>query len=413
MDESFTADFFAGNRAQLRKLFTGTAPIILTAHGLLQKSGDEFFPFQQDNAFWYLTGVEDPDVILVMDKAKEYLIVPDRDAIIEIFDGVIEKDLIARRSGITEIYGQKEGWKQLKARLKKVKHVATFGANPPYIDFYGMYTNPARRTLIEKMKSINADIELLDIREHVTRMRTIKQPVEIQSIRRAVDITVETFKEIVLPSQLAGYKYEYEIEAEITRGFRRRGALGHSFTPVVAAGKNTCTMHHVQNNGPVAHNDLLLLDIGASFNHYAADIARTYVPNGKPSKRQQKVYDAVLEAQDYAISLLKPGVRLRDYEKLVETFVGEKLRELGVIKVVNRETVRESGMFPHLTTHHLGLDTHDATDYDEPLKPGMVMVAEPGIYIRDENIGVRIEDDLLVTETGVEVLSSRLPRSLV
>lgn len=412
MDEAFGSEFFSANRERLRQLFTGTAPIVLTAHGLLQKNGDEFFPFQQDSSFWYLTGVEHPDVVLVMDKGREYLIVPPRDPMVEIFDGEIATDLIARRSGIKEVLTEKEGWRMLEARLKKVQHVATLAANPAYIDYFGMYTNPARRMLIKKIKKLNPDIELLDLRQHLARMRMVKQPVEIEALRRAIDITIDTVKEVSRPSRLGKYTYEYEVEADITRGFRRRGALGHGFSPIVAAGSNACTMHHVVNNGALASDELLLLDVGASYGHYTADIARTYALNGRPSRRQQQVHEAVCEAQDYAISLLKPGVIPREYEKQIESFVGEKLRELGLIKTITRETVRESGMFPHLTSHFLGLDAHDAGDYDAPLKPGVVMVAEPGIYVKEEGLGVRIEDDLIITEDGCEVLTSRLSRTL-
>lgn len=412
MDNAFGSDFFSGNREKLRQLFTGTAPIVLTGNGLLQKAGDETYPFQQDGSFWYLTGVDDPGVVLVMDKGREYLIVPTRDAVVEAFDGAIDIVEISRRSGITEILNEKEGWKQLESRAKKVQHVATLAANPSYIEFLGMYTNPARRTLIKRLKKANPEVDLLDLRQHLSRMRMVKQQIEIDAIQRAVDITVESIKETMRSSRLIKYAYEYEIEAELSRGFRRRGAAGHAFSPIVAGGKNACTMHHARNDSPLASDELVLLDVGASYSHYAADIARTYSLNDKPSRRQQQIFEAVCEAQDYAYSLLKPGVILSEYEKLVEAFIGEKLRELGLIKTITHETVRDSGFFPHRTSHFLGIDTHDAGDYDAPLKPGVVLVAEPGIYIPEEGIGVRIEDDLLITEDGVQVLSSKLPRTL-
>jgi Xaa-Pro aminopeptidase len=412
MDNAFGSDFFGGNREKLRQLFTGTAPIVLTANGLLQKSGDENFPFKQDPNFWYLTGIADPDVILVMDKGREYLIVPTREAIMDTFDGAIDVADISRRSGIKEVLTQKEGWKLLETRVKKVQHVATLAANPAYIDFFGMYTNPARRLLIKKLKKTNPDIELLDLRQHMARMRMVKQPIEVEAIQHAIDITVEGLKETMRASKVAKYAYEYEIEAELTRSFRRRGATGHSFTPVVASGKNACTIHHMSNDSPLASDELVLLDVGAYYSNYAADIARTYSLNGKPSRRQQQVHEAVCAAQDYALSLLRPGVILNEYEDLVEAFIGEKLRELGLIKSISRETVRDSGFFPHRTTHYLGIDTHDAGDYDAPLKPGVTLVIEPGIYIQAEGIGVRVEDDYIITEDGAECLSSKLPRSL-
>jgi len=411
MSPEFTSDFFAVNRERLRQLFTGTAPIVLTAHGAMQKGADEAYPFQQDSSFWYLTGIDEPGVVLVMDKGREYLIVPTRDAVIEKFDGSIDRDDMARRSGIKDILNQKDGWKQLESRLKKVQHVATLAANPAYNDYLGMYMNPARRTLITRLKQINDDIELLDLRQHLARMRMIKQPIELDALQRAIDVTIDTLKEVTRPSQLAKYAYEYEVEADLSRGFRRRGAEGHGFAPIVAGGLNACTLHHVRNDSALSSDELTVIDVGAAAGHYVADITRTISLNGKPSRRQQQVHEAVAAAQDYAYSLLKPGILLREYEKQVENFVGEKLRELGLIKSITHETVRDA-FFPHATSHFLGLDAHDAGDYDEPLKPNTVITVEPGIYIRDEAIGVRIEDDVLITEDGCKVLSARLPRDL-
>src|SRR3981081_3154058 len=133
MSVEFGSDFFSANRERLRQLFTGTAPIVLTAYGQLQRAGDESYPFKQDGSFWYLTGIDDPDVILVMDKGREYLIVPKREAVIEVFDGAIDPVELSRRSGIKDVLNEKEGWKQLESRLRKVQHVATLAANPAYI----------------------------------------------------------------------------------------------------------------------------------------------------------------------------------------------------------------------------------------------------------------------------------------
>jgi Xaa-Pro aminopeptidase len=411
MSPDFTSDFFVANRERLRQLFTGTAPIVLTAHGAMQKSADEAYPFHQDSNFWYLTGIDEPGVILVMDKAREYLIIPTRDAVIEKFDGSIDIDDLTRRSGIKDVLNEKDGWKQFESRLKRVQHIATLAANPAYNDYLGMYMNPARRSLIHRLKEANADVELLDLRQHLARMRMVKQPIELEALQCAIDTTIDAMKEVMRPTQLAKYAYEYEVEADLSRGFRRRGAEGHGFSPIVAGGINACTLHHVRNNSPLSSDELTVIDVGAASSHYVADITRTVSLNGKPSRRQQQVHEAVAAAQDYAYSLLKPGVLLREYEKQMEQFVGEKLRELGLIKSITHETVRES-FFPHATSHFLGLDAHDAGDYDEPLKPNTVITVEPGIYIRDEAIGVRIEDDILITEDGCKVLSSRLPRDL-
>jgi Xaa-Pro aminopeptidase len=409
-NNAFDSSFFASNRERLRQLFTGTAPIVIPGSGLMQRASDEPFPFYQDRSFWYLTGIDEPGIILVMDKGKEYLIVPPREVVREQFDGSIDFDELSRISGVQTVLYEKEGWKQLESRLKKVQHVATLAANPRFVDFLGMYTNPARADLIQRIKQANESVELLDLRTHLARMRMIKQEAELAAIQRAIDVTIEGIKEVTRPKQLAKYAYEYEVEADLTRAFRRRGALGHSFSPVIASGERTCTMHHMRNDAPLASGELLIMDVGAQVDYYAADLARTVVLGGQPTRRQEQVYAAVQEAQVYALSLLKPGALLRDYEKQMEEFIGEKLRELGLIKSIDRDSVRY--YFPHATSHFLGLDTHDAGDYDHALEPGVVLAVEPGIYIPGESLGVRIEDNVLITPDGNTVLSSRLPQGL-
>lgn len=411
MSDLFGSDFFAGNRERLRQLFTGTAPIVVTAHGLVQKTADEAFSFRQDSSFWYLTGIDEPDVVLVMDKGREYLIVPDRGDWVETSEGVLDLAELSRRSGVETIVSQKDGWKQLTARIKKVRHVATLSANPPYMDGYSMYANPARAMLIKRLKEMNSELELLDLRKHLMRMRMVKQPIEIEALRKSVDITVETIKSVCKPQRLAKYAYEYEVEADITQGFRRRGAQGHAFTPVVVAGERACVLHKSATDVPLASDELMVVDVGARNAYYCADIARTFSLGGKPSRRQQAVWQAVCDVQDYAYSLLKPGVVLTEYEKQIEHFMGEKLRELGLIKSISSEAVRQS-FFPHRTSHYLGIDAHDSGDYDRPLEPGVVLVAEPGIYIKEEGIGIRIEDVVLINEDGCEILSQKLPREL-
>ncbi len=409
MQELFGAEFFAGNRARLRELFTGKAPIVVTANGLLQRGGDSGYAFAQDANFWYLTGVEEPDVILVIDRDNEYLIVPDRNAVQEVFDGVIETSVLSRRSGIQKIYDQKTGWNKLSGRLKKVKHIATVAPAPAYIEQIGMYVNPARANLIQKLKAYNQDLELLDLSPHLSRQRMIKQPAEIVAIQKAIDITISSLKESLKPSKMKTYSHEYQIEAEITRGFRKRGADGQAFEPIVASGERACVLHNLANNAPLTKNNLVVVDVGAQYQHYASDISRTVI-YGNSSRRQQSVVAAVIEAQSFAISLLKPGVMLKDYEHQVVMFVGEKLRELGLIKTITEESVRE--FYPHATSHFVGLNVHDVGDYNRPLEQGIVLTVEPGIYIKAEAIGVRIEDDVLITPNGNKVLSNKLSREL-
>jgi Xaa-Pro aminopeptidase len=241
-------------------------------------------------------------------------------------------------------------------------------------------------------------------------MRMIKQPAELAAMQAAIDITISTIKEALRPAKLKKYAFEYEIEAELTRGFRRRGANGHSFEPIVAGGKRACTLHNVANDNPLAANELVIIDSGAEVEHYAADITRT-INLGTPSRRQRLVHAAVLEVQRFALGLLGPGVLLKEYEQQVHHFMGEKLRELGLIKTITHKNIR--AFYPHGTSHFIGLNVHDAGDYDRPLEPGVVVSCEPGIYIPKEGIGVRIEDDILITKTGNKILSDKLPRDLL
>jgi Xaa-Pro aminopeptidase len=168
-------------------------------------------------------------------------------------------------------------------------------------------------------------------------------------------------------------------------------------------------MHYITNQAPLSADELVVLEVGAEVEHYSADIART-VSMSTPSRRQQVIHETVLEVQEFARNLLKPGTLLREYEDEVAVFMGEKLRELGLIKTISDENVRM--YFPHRTSHFLGLNTHDVGDYDRPIEPGVVLTVEPGIYIPEEGIGVRIEDDVLITSHGNKILSNKLPRAL-
>lgn len=401
------ADFFVENRRRLRELFTGTAPIILTANGLLQRNSDVTYPFRQDSSFWYFTGIEEPDILLVLDKGKEYLIVPERDASRQAFDGAIDIKVLSKCSGVDDVLLADQGWKQLGARLKKVKHIATIAPAPIYLEHHGMYTNPARARLLKKVRHHNPAVELLDLRDQVTRLRMIKQPEELTCIQSAIDITAESLTALKKRGW-DKFEYEYQLESAITDRFGKKRAR-HAYSPIVASGGNACTLHYVHNSGRIQENAFVLLDVGAEVNNYAADITRTYAV-GTVSKRHRSVYEAVLAVQEYAFDLLKPGITVKEFEHKVQQFMGEKLRELGLIKSIESYEVRK--YYPHATSHFLGLDVHDVGDYERPLEPGMVMTVEPGIYIPEENIGVRIEDNVVITESGMENLSAKLSRVL-
>ncbi|CAN5177476.1 aminopeptidase P family protein [soil metagenome] len=406
MSSPFSADFFAANRRRLQSVLPADATIVVTANGLIQRGADSPFAFAQDANFWYLTGIDEPDVTLVIDGQREFLLAPVREGARATFDGALDQEELIRVSGVSEVLNEAAGWKRVDEVLKKSGRVATLAAAPSYIEQYGMYSNPSRLRLQERLHKHVAELEIIDIRIELARLRMIKQLPEIAAIQKAIDITAASLKD-AFKGERTRFKYEYELEAAVAAGFRSRGAVGHSFEPIVAGGQRACTLHNVANQSRLKADEIVVVDVGAEYEHYAADITRT-VALQKPTARQQSVYDSVLEVQQYAANLLKPGVNLRDYEHKVAKRMAKELRLLKLIK--SGDDVRT--YFPHATSHYLGLNVHDVGDYEQPLKPGIVMTVEPGIYIPDEGIGVRIEDDVLITDSGIQILSDSLPRKL-
>lgn len=405
MSALFNANFFKGNRQALRSQVDGL--LIFTANGLLQRSGDTTFPFRQDSNFWYLTGVNEPDVILVMDGAEEYLIVPSRGAAKQIFDGSIDTAKLSQISGITEILDEKEGWHRLGAAVRQAKTITTCRASDSYISQVGIFTNPARQRLLHHINEcLDSEVTLQDVRPLLAVMRMHKQEPEIQAIQRAITSTTDAFRSVMKQRRM--YISEYEVQADLTRYFIRAGGQ-HAYEPIVAGGLRACTLHYTANNLALDTAELVLIDAGAELEGYAADITRTLALR-RPSVRQKAVHTAVRTVQEFAYAQLKPGVLLKEYEQKVEQKMGQELQKLKLITSINREAVRH--YYPHATSHFLGLDVHDVADYAKPLQSGMVLTVEPGIYIPEESIGIRIEDDVLITDKGIEVLSKDLPSGL-
>ena len=235
------------------------------------------------------------------------------------------------------------------------------------------------------------------------RLRSIKSSEEIRLMREAIEISKKGFTrlmEFVKPGV-----WEYEVEAELIHQYIRNRANGHSFAPIVASGASACVLHYVENNKQCKDGDLLLIDCGVDYANYASDMTRVLPVNGKFSTRQKEVYNAVLRIMRAAQQLLKPGVMLMDYQKQVELITEKELVDLGVlsledIKNQNPEWPALKRFFMHGTSHFLGIDVHDVGMRYEPMKPGMTFSCEPGIYIKEEGIGIRIENEIMITENG-------------
>lgn len=406
MTDKFSSDFFINNRKKLQEV-TDAKVIAIAANGLLQRSADTTFSFRQDSNFWYLSGVDEPDFVLIITVDETFLIAPKRGDHRDLWDGSIDRKSIKDISGIDLILEHHDGWTRLDMLLRKHKKVHTITPAEAYYEHFGFYANPARGVLLNAM-SKHRKLEQVDIRKNIAGLRQLKQPIEIEALKNAIDITSKSLRSV--KKKLASYKNERHIVADITRDFIRNGVDGHAYQPIVAAGTNATTIHYIKNNHAIDSGDLVLMDVGAEYSNYSADITRTYSVS-KPTKRQSEVYDSVIRVQQYAFDNLKPGIDMRKYEKGVDRFMADQLKRLKLIDDID-DKKKLKKYYPHLTSHFLGLDTHDSADYEKSLQPGMVLTVEPGIYIPEEGIGIRVEDDVLVTDNGIEVLSSSLSSEL-
>lgn len=398
MPNLFKPDFFINNRQKLQHKANINGPIVITANGLLQKGGDLVYEFYQDRNFWYLTGIDLPGFILVIDENEEFLIEPPASKVSKVMEGGYDIAELKKQSGIIETYDESVGFKKLKSSLGREVGILT--APDKYINEYGFYTNPARAELISKLRTLDKGTKQVSINRGLARLRSIKQPDEIEALKYAVFVTEDALK--IIKENISLFKTEAQVDAFISTVFKTNNCEV-AFDSIVASGSNATTIHYTKNSDQIKNNTFVVLDVGASYFNYCADISRTY-SYGEITKRQREVYDAVLMTQQFAMNEIRPGVHLKKYEKLVEEFMGDRLKSLGLIKEIKREAIRK--YFPHSTSHFLGLETHDVGEYDKPLEANMVITVEPGIYIQEEGIGVRIEDDLLITKKGYAVLST-------
>ncbi len=392
----FSPKFFVTNRQRLRGVLPGSA-IVVAANGQLQRSADTPFVFRQDSNFWYLTGITEPDLILYIDQdAEEYIVLPDRDDHRNLWDGEVNTRSYEEVSGIKNYISSKQFSEKLEQlKLAKIK-VARPSPPDPYLSTYGMFTNPARAILEKRL--IKAGLKRVDCRMDLARLRSVKQKIELEAIQQAIDITIESLKSI--KKKLSSQKSELELSNYLLAEFLKRGANGVAFESVIASAKNAATIHHRASDQSVKNDSLLLLDVGAEFSNYAADISRTWVI-GEVAAKQLKCMAAVKEVQDFAFSLLRPGIFLRDYASQVRKFAADCYKQNRLIE--HKQQIDE--VLPHAISHFLGLDVHDAGDYERPIEENMVLTVEPGIYLPAERIGVRIEDDALITKTGARWLS--------
>ncbi len=363
--------------------FLGNDVAILHGAKELIRNGDVHFPFRQNSFFYYLTGFNEPDAIAVFKDGEFILFNRPRNPEREIWDG--------KRAG-------QEG---------AIQH---FGANHAYpIETYD-----------EKIKSFTKGRKVRDekeIQQFLSDCRLIKSPDEIKTMRKANEISINSHLAVLQHAKSS--QYEFELQGIFTGHCLRQGSQSMAYSPIVAAGKNACTLHYVENNQKIHKDDCILIDAGCEFENYASDITRVFPMSGKFTGQQKAVYDIVYEAQRAAIDHIKPGIKWPEPQEMILNILVQGLADLKLLHGNIENLIEQKAFLPyymHNFGHWLGLDVHDVGGYrmsnseTRQLQPGTVLTIEPGLYISEWNIGVRIEDNILVTEHGYENLTERLPR---
>jgi Xaa-Pro aminopeptidase len=378
--------------------------IILSTNPENIRNGDVLYPFLPDSNFWYLTGFKEPECIAVISKDNYSIFLRERDPEREIWDG--ERLGLSRANEALmsdNAYPISELNQKLPQLISKSEHI--------YFDIDNTYRGSEIIEMIPKSK-------LNSIKNLINEMRLHKDELEISLMRHAASISVKAH-ELAMQKVRSGM-FEYEITSLFDQIFRANNAE-HAYPPIVAGGKNSCILHYINNDQELHENDLLLIDSGCEYEGYASDITRTFPVSGKFSNAQKEIYSIVLDAQKVAIDEMYVGNNIRAPHFEASRVIKEGLISIGLMKP--NDDIRK--FYMHGTGHWLGMDVHDVGDYnieDSPrrFEEGMVMTVEPGIYIRGDakidtkfhNIGIRIEDDVLITKNGPEVLTGSLVKEI-
>lgn len=399
--------FFIQNREEFCAKLKPKSIAIFLSHDIYPTNADATFPFKQNNDLFYLCGINQEDTMLILypdakeEKDKCILFIRETNEHIAIWEG--EKLTMTQAeilSGISSIYWDKEFETVLHRLLKDVENL--------YLN-----TNEharAEKKIANREERFGALLKAQYTSLHIERsaplmheLRVIKKKEEIEQIKKACAITQHAFDRVL--RFIKPGVFEFEIEAEITHEFLKRRSYGPAYPSIIASGKDACVLHYVTNNKSCESGDLILMDFGAEYGNYASDLTRTVPVNGKFSPRQKEVYQAVLSILKQSTALLYPGNTFENYQKAVNAMVEQELIGLKLLKkeeVLNQDPKNPlfKKYFMHGISHFLGLDVHDVGDRTGTMKEGMILTCEPGIYIKEENLGVRLENNILITAEG-------------
>ena len=408
---------YIGNRNNFAAAMSANAIALLCSNDVQYTNADDSMGFAQNNDLLYLSGIdqEASTLLLYPDAAKkenkEILFIKKTDDHIKVWEGEkLTKAEAATISGIKRVEWTEDFEKILQSMAFEAD--AFFLGHNEHVKRATRELETQQDRLIKWCKK-QYPLHIFERAAKLTRgLRQIKSEEEVQMIQQAADISIHGFKR-VLKKTKPGIK-EFELEAELTYVFLKHGAIRHAFKPIVASGKNACALHYNTNDDRCLEGDMILMDFGVCYGNYNSDTTRCFPVNGKFSKRQKEVYQAVLNCLKKGSALLKPGIMSEKYEADMAKLVEKELIGLGLL---NAEDIAKQDpdqplykkYFMHGTAHHIGLDVHDVGLYSRPFEPGMVLTCEPGIYIPEEGIGCRLENDYLITPDGTINLTRNMP----
>ena len=405
--EPINQELFIRNRKKFMARMTPASLAVFNSNDIYPISADSTMPFQQHRDIFYLSGADQEETILVLfpdahePKHREILFVRETNDHIAVWEGEkLTKEMATDLSGIQTIYWLSE-FKKVFYGLMIEARTIYFNTNEHYRQAVETETREDR--FIARCKKDFPAHQWDRSNPILQEIRGIKEAEEIALIQKACDITEKGFRRIL--DKVRPGIWEYEVEAEFLHEFIRNRSKGFAYTPIIASGSNANVLHYVLNNKQCRDGEMLLMDVGAEYANYSSDMTRTIPVGGRFTKRQRQVYEAVLRVKEEATAMLVPGTLLEDYHTEVGKIMTSELLGLGLLSKadVQREDKDKPAYkkyFMHGTSHHLGLDTHDYGPLKTPMKAGMVFTVEPGIYIPDEQLGIRLEDDVVIREKG-------------
>ena len=414
------ADLFARHRARFTASLKPNSVAFFNSSDIYPTSADGSFPFKQATDILWLSGIDQEESILLLfpdapkPEQREMLFLVETNDLIARWEGAkLSKDEARALSGIQSIHWLSDFDRILREVMAHAQHAYLLS-----------HEHIRRSNPVETREDrFGADLRRRFPNQEYERsapalmaLRAVKDPEEVAIMQVAADITAAGYDRVL--RFLKPGVWEYELEAEFLHEFVRLRSHGFAYTPIIGSGANACVLHYITNDAQVHDGDMVLFDVGAVYGNYACDVTRCFPANGRFTPRQRQVYEAVLRVEKAAINLLKPGVRLPDYHVQVGELMTEELIGLGLI---TREDVAQQDpswpvykkYFMHGTSHYLGLDVHDYGLWDgSEIKEGMVFTVEPGIYIPEEGLGIRIEDDIVVTKGEPINLTKAIPKEV-